>query len=189
MEKDQSEIKASTGLGNDSSSEEKTLKRKREEEEPISDLREAEIVFPFAKTLSEWKEYEEKWAIPQRPHFAPLIHFHGVLREKCALVLMKAFEDMVAALMEDVPRSSVFLYQYQEALLQLEDNGFNAKLGLARIDELLSLNHEPPNPPEEQKGEPTKSTGGTRRRATKSFGGTKEHMTRARCKSNGKCPL
>ncbi|VVB13639.1 unnamed protein product [Arabis nemorensis] len=114
-------------------------KRKREEQDLY------EIVYPFAKTSSKWKQYESM-DTPQRPHFATMVQMPLSMREFCALAFMQMFYDISYKLHNGVPLSQVELEGHKETLVCLENEGFDVTATLSRIDELLLS----PRNPEEQ---------------------------------------
>ncbi|CAH8266259.1 unnamed protein product [Arabidopsis lyrata] len=132
-------------------------KRRRVEQEHRPDLNKTaaprgsaeDIVLPFTKTLPSWKEYESDEVYkrtPQRPHFPSLAYSCELFREGIAAGLTGAFIKCVKTvddMGEDTPRSKLDVYK--ETFVMLEEQGFDVRAPLSRINELLSLQNGLPN--------------------------------------------
>lgn len=105
--------------------------------------RESTMVLPFAKKSELWKVLESMEvfkAVPQRPHFSPLLEKEEEFREGDAIGTMVKFTALLEKLNNlqvDEPISSI--NRIDECFLKLEKHGFNVTTPRYRIAKLLSI--------------------------------------------------
>ncbi|KAF8080899.1 hypothetical protein N665_0915s0001 [Sinapis alba] len=101
------------------------------------------MVLPFAKKSPCWKVLESMEifkAVPQRPHFSPLLQCEEESREGDAIGAMVNFTGLLEKLSNlEVDSSVSAINRIQESFLKLEKHGFDITAPLSRIDKLLSL--------------------------------------------------
>ncbi|CAH8356301.1 unnamed protein product [Eruca vesicaria subsp. sativa] len=101
------------------------------------------IVLPFAKKSPCWKVLESMEifkAVPQRPHFSPLLQCEEESREGDAIGAMVNFTGLLEKLRNIQVDSSVSaINRIKESFLKLEKHGFDITAPLSRIDKLLSI--------------------------------------------------
>ncbi|EOA23545.1 hypothetical protein CARUB_v10016738mg [Capsella rubella] len=105
--------------------------------------RESTMVLPFVKKSPIWEVLESMEvfkAVPQRPHFSPLLESEEEFREGDAIGTMVKFTallEKVKNLQVDDPISSI--NRIDECFLMLEKHGFNVATPRFRISKLLSI--------------------------------------------------
>ncbi|KAJ0254965.1 DUF724 domain-containing protein 7 [Hirschfeldia incana] len=101
------------------------------------------MVLPFAKKSPCWKVLESMEifkAVPQRPHFSPLLQCEEESREGDAIGAMVNFTGLLEKLSNLQVDSSVSaINRIKESFLKLEKHGFDITAPLSRIDKLLSI--------------------------------------------------
>ncbi|CAN6846473.1 unnamed protein product [Brassica oleracea] len=123
--------------------------RKRKREQKLSSVEETEakditIVLPFAKKLPIWKTVESMEVFktfPQSPHFIPLLEIREDAREMSAVGMMLTFSGLleeVKSLKLNNPISSLNSL-LSDSFAELEKPGFDVKVPMLRVSNLLSL--------------------------------------------------
>ncbi|XP_013741886.2 DUF724 domain-containing protein 7 isoform X1 [Brassica napus] len=101
------------------------------------------MVLPFAKKSPCWKVLESMEifkAVPQRPHFSPLLQCEEESREGDAIGAMVNFTGLLEKLSNIQVDSSVSaINRIKESFLKLEKHGFDITAPLSRIEKLLSI--------------------------------------------------
>ncbi|KAG2325384.1 hypothetical protein Bca4012_039878 [Brassica carinata] len=101
------------------------------------------MVLPFAKKSPCWKVLESMEifkAVPQRPHFSPLLQCEEESREGDAIGAMVNFTGLLEKLTNLQVDSSVSaINRIKESFLKLEKHGFDITAPLSRISKLLSI--------------------------------------------------
>ncbi|CAN7012858.1 unnamed protein product [Brassica oleracea var. botrytis] len=101
------------------------------------------MVLPFAKKSPCWKVLESMEifkAVPQRPHFSPLLQCEEESREGDAIGAMVNFTGLLEKLSNIQVDSSVSaINRIKESFLKLEKHGFDITAPLSRVEKLLSI--------------------------------------------------
>ncbi|XP_010512617.1 PREDICTED: DUF724 domain-containing protein 7-like [Camelina sativa] len=123
---------------------------------------ESTMVLPFVKKSPLWKVLESMEvfeAVPQRPHFSPLLESEEEFREGDAIGTMVKFTallEKVKNLQVDDPISSI--KRIDECFLKLEKHGFDVTTPRSRISKLVSIKESQTSALEELKAVEEKIT-------------------------------
>ncbi|RID47733.1 hypothetical protein BRARA_I04305 [Brassica rapa] len=105
--------------------------------------KETTIVLPFVKKSPCWKVLESMEifkAVPQRPHFNPLLECEEESREGDAIGAMVKFTGLLEKVSYiQVDDSVTEINRIKECFLKLEEHGFDVTAPCSRIDKLLSV--------------------------------------------------
>ncbi|CAH8319453.1 unnamed protein product [Eruca vesicaria subsp. sativa] len=101
------------------------------------------MVLPFVKKSPCWKVLESMdifKAVPQRPHFSPLLECEEESREGDAIGAMVKFSGLLEKVSgTQVDDSVTEINRIKECFLKLEKHGFDVTAPCSRIDKLLSI--------------------------------------------------